>query len=58
MPGSYVSDNPPSEHGSFATVDDEDTVALGIGLSNPQLLTGSRQMLDLVDKLHNTGYVL
>lgn len=56
MPGSYISDNPTSEHGSFATVD-EDTVALGVGLSNPQLLTGSRQMLDLVDKLHNTGYV-
>ncbi|KAF9047677.1 P-loop containing nucleoside triphosphate hydrolase protein [Panaeolus papilionaceus] len=27
----------------------------GVGLSNPQLSTGRRRMLDLVNKLHNTG---
>jgi len=30
----------------------------GVGLSNPQLSTGRRRMLDLVNKLHSTGYVL
>ena len=29
----------------------------GVGLSNPQLSHGRRRMLDLVNKLHSTGYV-
>jgi hypothetical protein len=33
------------------------TVVPGVGLSNPQLSHGRRKMLDLVNKLHSTGYV-
>jgi hypothetical protein len=30
----------------------------GVGLSNPQLSQGRRRMLDLVNRLHTTGYVV
>ena len=30
----------------------------GVGLSNPRLSQGRRRMLDLVNRLHSTGYVL
>jgi hypothetical protein len=30
----------------------------GVGLSNPSLSQGRRRMLDLVNRLHNTGFVI
>ncbi|KAJ3503458.1 hypothetical protein NLJ89_g8422 [Agrocybe chaxingu] len=36
-------------------VDEAKTSALAVGLSNPKLSQGRRQMLDLVNKLHSTG---
>jgi hypothetical protein len=29
---------------------------IGVGLSNPQLSQGRRRMLDLINRLHSTGY--
>jgi hypothetical protein len=39
----------PPRSGSVECVED------GVGLSNPQLSHGRRQMLDLVNRLHSTG---
>ena len=47
-------DSPEGSRGSSSSV----TNGAGVGLSNPLLSQGRRQMLDLVNRLHSTGYVL
>ena len=31
---------------------------VAVGLSDPKLSEGRRRMLDLINRLHNTGYIL
>lgn len=35
--------------------DANDTSQVGIGLSDPQLFQREREMLDLINRMHNTG---
>jgi len=45
----------PSTPESTYSLKSDDEV--GVGLSDPQLSDGRRRMLDLVNRLHSTGYV-
>jgi hypothetical protein len=47
-------DHPGGNAGSSGSV----YTGTGVGLSNPHLSQGRRRMLDLVNRLHTTGYVL
>jgi hypothetical protein len=49
-----LEDRPGGYDGSSGSV----YTGTGVGLSNPHLSQGRRRMLDLVNRLHTTGYVL
>ena len=47
-----------SESLSSTSRDEHDTSQTGIGLSNPQLFQRERIMLDLINRMHNTGLMI
>ena len=53
----FDSDDASSETSGSVRIDRAD-VDGGVGLSNPQLSQGRRRMLDLVNRLHSTGYAM
>ena len=57
MSDSSFSDSDIAAFMSPIAADDNTTNGAGVGLSNPKLSHGRRQMLDLVNRLHSTGQV-
>jgi hypothetical protein len=57
MSDSSFSDSDIAAFMSPIATDDNAANGAGVGLSNPELSHGRRQMLDLVNRLHSTGQV-
>ena len=57
MSDSSFSDSDIAAFMSPIAADDNAANGAGVGLSNPKLSHGRRQMLDLVNRLHSTGQV-